>query len=199
VESSHPVRSRFSSGTLPADTVARLRVGDPVAFDAVYEAYRARLYSFLLRLTHDEPLARDLSQETWLRLAASARQLTPDTEPSAWLFRVARNVFLSQRRWLVVHRASLATLRFILPDREEPSPFDRVVAGALELRLERALAALPLRYREVVLLISVEGFDAPQVAEMLGLSQTAVRKRLSRGRAMLERTLADPFEPESQP
>jgi len=162
-------------------------------------AYRARLYSFLLRLTRDEPLARDLSQETWLRLAASARQLTPDTEPSAWLFRVARNVFLSQRRWLVVHRASLAALRFILPDRDEPSPFDRVVAGALELRLERALAALPLRYREVVLLMSVEGFEAPQVAEMLGLSQAAVRQRLSRGRAMLERALADRNEPESRP
>ncbi|MGE5199433.1 MAG: sigma factor, partial [Rhodospirillaceae bacterium] len=59
--------------------VARLRDGDAAAFDAVYEAYRARLYSFLARLSRSRDVAEDLAEETWLRLVASGGRLRPDT------------------------------------------------------------------------------------------------------------------------
>lgn len=180
-------------GSTPdADLVARLRAGDPAAFDTIYEAQRARLYTFLLRLTRDESLARDLSQETWLRLAANARRLSPDTEPAAWLFRVARNLFVSHRRWALVHEASLAALRHVLPARQVESPLERIASEVLVRRLERALAMLPFRYREVVLLCSVEGFSTHHVAAMLDLTPEAVRQRLARGRASLKRALETP-------
>ena len=49
--------------------VARLRAGDPGAFDEVYDAYRPRVFAFLLRMTRNRALAEDLLDETWLRLA----------------------------------------------------------------------------------------------------------------------------------
>ncbi|HKP64840.1 MAG TPA: RNA polymerase sigma factor [Polyangiales bacterium] len=171
-----------------ADVVERLRAGDEAAFRDVYEAYRARLYSFLLRLTHDEALALDLTQETWLRLAANVSRLTPDTEPGAWLFRVARNLFISQRRWALVQAAGLAALG-LAPSPILPSALEQVAADALERKLEHALAQLPLRYREVLLLTAVEGFPAPQVADILGLTPATVRQRLARGRAALKDAL----------
>ena len=70
-----------------------------------------------------------------------------------------------------------------------PSALEQLAADGAQRRLEHALAALPLRYREVVLLTAVEGFAAPQVAEMLGVSHAAVRQRLARGRAALKRAL----------
>jgi RNA polymerase sigma-70 factor (ECF subfamily) len=176
--------------TVGADTIERLRAGDEGAFRIVYEAYRARLFSFLLRLTRDESLALDLSQETWLRLAANTRRLNADSEPCAWLFRVARNLFVSQRRWALVQAAGLAALG-LAPPPSVPSALEQAAATVIERRLEAALASLPLRYREVVLLISLEGFAAPQVADMLGLSQAAVRQRLARGRAKLRQALED--------
>jgi RNA polymerase sigma-70 factor, ECF subfamily len=182
-----PVRSEVPEAP-PADVVERLRAGDEEAFRDVYEAYRARLYSFLLRLTHDETLALDLAQETWLRLAANAARLTPDTEPGAWLFRVARNLFVSQRRWALVQAAGLAAIG-LAPPPMIPSALEQIAADALERKLEHALAALPLGYREVVLLIAVEGFAAPQVADMLGLTHATVRQRLSRARAALKQAL----------
>jgi RNA polymerase sigma-70 factor (ECF subfamily) len=167
-----------------------LRQGDPAAFECVYEAHRARLHAFLLRLTRDAALARDLAQETWLRLAANARELAPDTEPRAWLFRVARNLFVSQRRWAIAQEAGLAALR-----RRQtpalPSPLEQAAADELELRLERALAALPLRYREAVLLAAVEGLPAPQIAEILGVTPDSVRQRVARGRAAIRRALEE--------
>jgi RNA polymerase sigma-70 factor (ECF subfamily) len=174
---------------LPPGTVERLREGDADAFSAVYEAYRARLYTFLLRLSRDEQLAKDLSQETWLRLAANARRLEPSTEPAAWLFRVARNLFVSQRRWSRVHDAALAALR--LASVASESPLERVAADATQRRIERTLAELPMRYREVLLLVAVEGFGATEVAAMLGISHAAVRQRLSRSRAAIARVLME--------
>ena len=184
--------TRTADAESEAGWVARLREGDPAAFDAMYDAHRARLYTFLLRLTREEPLARELAQETWLRLTANARRLAPDTEPGAWLFRVARNLFLSHRRWALVHEAGLTALRHLWPARDAESPLERVAADALERRLEHALAALPLRYREVVLLVCVEGYPASQVAAMLELTPAAVRKRLERGRAALASALEEP-------
>lgn len=176
---------------LPPGTVDRLRAGDAGAFAVVYQAYRTRLYSFLLRLTHDEALAADLMQETWLRLAASARALAPDSQPLAWLLRVARNLFISQRRWAVLHQAALAALQLSNTPARLPSALEQIAADATQLRLERALAALPLRYREVLLLIVVEGLAPAEVANMLDITPETVRKRLSRGRAALQRAMEE--------
>jgi RNA polymerase sigma-70 factor (ECF subfamily) len=188
-----------SSCGLPEGTVDALRRGGTEAFRVVYEAHRARLYAFLLRLTRDPALAQDLCQETWMRLAANASRLTPDTEPGAWLFRVARNLFVSQRRWAIVQEAGAAALRGVLGRAAVPSPLEHMAASTTERRLEQALVALPMRYREVVLLISIEGFSAPEVAQMLGIDPAAVRQRLARGRAALKQVLSEGGDAEAKP
>ena len=82
--------------------VARLRAGDTGAFDDVYEAYRPRVFSFLLRMSRSRTVAEDLLDETWLRLVRSAHDLRPDTRIGPWLFTVARNLYWSYRRTLLV-------------------------------------------------------------------------------------------------
>ena len=78
--------------------VARLKAGDPAAFEAIYEAYRPRLFGFLVRLSRRRDLAEDLLEETWLRLVTRAETLGDDTPLAPWLFAVARNLYLSWRR-----------------------------------------------------------------------------------------------------
>ena len=174
-----------------AEALRGLRAGDPSAFDVVHHAYRARLYGFVLRLTRDASLAQDLSQETWLRLAANARRLAPDTQLQAWLFRVARNLFVSQRRWAIVQDACLSALRLARAPHALPTPLEQACTDARTLALERALGALPLRDREILLLVSVEGLNAAEVANIVGASHAAVRKRVSRARAALVRALEE--------
>jgi RNA polymerase sigma-70 factor (ECF subfamily) len=167
----------------------RLRAGDAAAFEIVYEQYRARLHSFLLRLTGDAARARDLGQESWLRLAANAHRLAPHSDPGAWLFAVARNLFLSERRFSILRRARAAELSIFGAPRAHPTPFEEAARDQTHARLEQALASLPLSQREVVLLVAVEGFEAAEVGRMLDLDAATVRKRLSRGRATLKRAL----------
>ena len=71
--------------------VARLRAGDPDAFDAVHDGFNARLFNFLARLSRRRDVAEDLLEETWLRLVARAAHLQPDTRLGPWLFTVARS------------------------------------------------------------------------------------------------------------
>ncbi len=168
----------------------RLRRGDADAFDDAYELYRARLFSFLLRLCGDRALAHDLLQETWLRLARNATRLAPDTELSAWLFTVARNLHASHRRWLLLDRERLQTLH-LWPRRAPHVPEELATAGETARRLEAALAALPLKYREALLLVAVEQLEPAQAAAVLGIKPEALRQRVSRARGMMAKATAE--------
>jgi RNA polymerase sigma-70 factor (ECF subfamily) len=176
-------------GSEPA-IVAGLRRGDPKAFDAAYARYRGRLYGFLVRLTRRPFLAEDLLQETWLSLARHALTLRADTNLGAWLFTVARNRYRSYRRWALLDADRLREVG--LWPRATGSPFDDAAADETERRLEALLGSLPLKYREAVLLVGVEGLAPEQAAEVLGVSPEALRQRLSRGRAMLRERLGAP-------
>ncbi len=176
--------------------VERLKAGDPAAFDVVYAAYHARLFNFLVRLSRNRQVAEDLVEETWVRLVARAGRLRADTQLAAWLFTVARNLYLSYCRSRLVEESHAPALMGLWPGgASRPSPFEATAASEFERRLEAALAALPLRYREVLLLVGVEGLRPAEAAEVCGISPEAFRQRLSRARSMLRQRL----EPEVGP
>src|SRR5215203_23704 len=108
--------------------VGRLRAGDPDAFDGVHDCFNARLFNFLARLSRRREVAEDLVEETWLRLVAGAAHLQPDTRLGPWP-----------------------------SGSPPPSPFDVAVASEAGRRIDAALGALPVAYREALLLVVVEG------------------------------------------
>jgi RNA polymerase sigma-70 factor (ECF subfamily) len=166
--------------------VARLKAGDVAAFEAVYEEYRPRLFTFLARLSRRRDVAEDLLDETWLRLVASAPRLADDTCLAAWLFTVARNLFASWCRRCALDdtRISDAPASWPAPGPGE-SPFEAASRSETEGRIERALARLLVRDREVLLLVAVSGLTPAEAAAALGLPAEALRKRLQRARERL--------------
>lgn len=170
--------------------VARLRDGDAAAFDAVYEAFNVRLFTFLLRLSRRRDVAEDLLEETWLRLVTHARRLRIDTRLGAWLFTVARNLHVSYLRSRLLEDSVEANLVALWPvSVARPSPFEAAAANELERRIERALAGMPATSREVLLLVGVAGLDHADAADVCGVTPEALRQRLRRARAMLARAL----------
>ena len=164
------------------ELVGRLRDGDPAAFDELHAAFNGRLFGFLARLSRSRDVAEDLLEETWLRLVRTAHRLEPDTCLGPWLFTVARNLYVSECRARVFEASDAALLQHAAPG---PSPFEEAAASESERRIEAALAGLPLHYREVLLLVGVEGLGLAEAAEVCGISNAALRQRLSRARAML--------------
>lgn len=176
--------------------VARLRTGDPAAFEAVHEAFNGRLFNFLARLSNKRDVGEDLLEETWLRLVKHARRLRPDTRLGPWLFTVARHVHASYCRSRLLEDSHGGGLIGLWPHgRPGPSPFEALEAGETGRRLATALASLPLGYREALLLVLVQGLRHSEAAEMCGVTTEAMRQRVSRGRALLARRLTDTEAP----
>jgi RNA polymerase sigma-70 factor (ECF subfamily) len=172
--------------------VARLRAGDASAFDVVYDRLNRPLFNFLARLSRRRDVAEDLLEETWLRLVTRAAALRPDTRLSPWLFTVARNLYVSYRRSRLVEDSHAAGLTGLWPcGAPRPSPFESLAATEAERRLEAALAALPVAYREALLLVGVEGLSPADASAVCGITPEAMRQRLSRARAALARRLED--------
>jgi RNA polymerase sigma-70 factor (ECF subfamily) len=176
---------------LELQLVERLRAGDPDAFDPVHAAFNGRLYNFLARLSNRREVAEDLLEETWLRLVIHARRLDRDTRLGAWLFTVARHLHASYCRSRLLEDSHTAGLIGLWPyGRPAPSPFEEVEASETHRRIAAVLASLPLAYREALLLISVEGLRHAEAAEICGVTQEAMRQRVSRARALFSRRLA---------
>lgn len=171
------------------DLVGRLRAGDSAAFDAVHDEFNARLFTFLARLMRSRTRAEDLLEETWLRLVQHADRLQPDTRLGAWLFTVARNLHVSYCRSLALEEIYPGDGLGLFVPAVTSSPFEETAASELEARLEAALATLPATYREVLLLVAVEGMEPSEAAKVCGINAVALRQRLKRARDMLARRL----------
>lgn len=173
--------------------VEGLRRGERAAFDAAYAHFRPRIYGFLWRLARDPEVAMDLVQDTFTSLARSASRLEQGTRLGAWLFTVARNAWISHKRWsrLDVSRLAVQADDLALPSAAR-GPDDSVDAARERVRLERAIAQLPDDQREVLLLVAVEGMSHEEAGGILGVTPENARKRLSRARAALAEKMRKP-------
>jgi RNA polymerase sigma-70 factor (ECF subfamily) len=176
---------------------AELRSGSNVGFDRVYEAYRAKIFGFLLRMTGSSALAEDLLQEVFIKLATKATRLADDTNLRAWLFTVARNSVISHMRWRAAQSRNLEALGAGQLEASSLSPQHAAEFAETHARLETALAALAPKYREVLLLVAVEGLSPAEAASVMGIKGDALRQRLARARQQVSAAL-DPATREIQ-
>lgn len=163
-----------------------------VAFEELAMPLFDSLYNFAHWLTQSREDAEDLVQETFAKALKGFGTFQPGTNFRAWIFRILRNTFLTSR-------SGLAATAITLPLNEEedeivltPSPrtpesllLEKVQAETLR----NAIAALPVGYREVLLLADVEEMSYQEIAETVGVPIGTVMSRLSRARKGMRDTL----------
>ena len=169
--------------------------GDNGAFDDLYRAGAPRVRGFLLRLCGDGALADDLAQETFAR-AHRARGVFRRSSPALpWLYSIARNTFVDHKRRGYTRRAISVALPPTDGDPPEASaPLDgqgdEVVAAKEMLDLVRAtLDTLAPIQREAFVLIRFEGLSIAEAAQILGVSEAAVKVRAFRAYEALRQAL----------
>lgn len=172
----------------PKKLVERARNGDAQAFRALYDAHVDRIYRLISRICGDEELARDMTQETFIRVHERLGQFRGEAAFSTWLHSVAVSVALNgvRRRRRIADRE--VALDGVAPLAAAPAA---VADPDVRHRLRAAVDALPDIYRVVFLMHDVEGYSHREIADALTVAEGTSKARLSRARAQLRTALAD--------
>ena len=178
-----------------ADVVAAAREGDRGAFDEIVRRTYVDTYTLAVRLTATEEDARDVVQEAYLRAWKGIRRFRGDAQFSTWMYRITANTAASvsskRRRQRTVHIDDVAE-----PVETEVALHPELATENTELmgRLAAALDELPPRLRSLVVLKDIYGLSHEDIAEELGISVTAAKVRLHRGRKRMRDLLYEEDE-----
>lgn len=176
--------------------VAMLRLGDPVALEALMTRYAGRVYRVAHGICRNQADAEEVVQDVFLTLYRKIDSFEGKSALWTWLFRVATNAALVKRRgkrvevevsleqhlptWLTDgHRAG--DRPFVVRD-WSGTPEADLLSGETRAILHRAIDGLPADYRAVLVLRDVEGLSNEEVAEVIGESVACVKSRLHRAR-----------------
>ena len=171
------------------------RGGDRAAYGRIVAACQNTVTAVALAITHDVSASEDIAQDAFLSAWQHLKRLQNPSSFLPWLRQITRNLardHLRARR----HRpldGQGADIAIELAADPSPTPMQRLVEDEREQAAAELISALPEDSREVLLLFYREGQSSQQVALLLGMSDAAVRKRLSRARASLREDLLARF------
>ncbi len=172
--------------TTDARLVEQVRRGDRDAFGVLVGRYEKKLQRVLLRLVRDSEQARDLAQESFLRVYQHLDQFDTSRRFGPWLFRVGVNLAVD---WLRRRKPTVRLSQIVREDGSTIEVFDPDPRPQLELEQEvhHVLQEIPLNYRTVLILRDLEGFSCSEVAAIEGRREATIRWRLSRAREMFRK------------
>ncbi len=165
--------------------------GDAESYSILVNRYKTMIYNVAFRMVGDEDTAKDLAQESFIAAYKGLRQFRFGSKFSSWLYSIALN---KCRDYLKMAKNLVSTDE--LPDMDllsgsETSP-ERAAAEAQDKDiLQQALDALPLEYRQVLILKHIEELDYQEIADITGTSVAALKVRAHRGREMLKKILEE--------
>ena len=170
------------------------RRGDPAAHRALYDAHVERIYRLTYRLAGREDLARELTQDTFVRAFAGLAGYRGDSAFGTWLHAIAVSVSLNElkrRKRVRLREAPLDEAMTVAHRAPAADPL-------LRDRLAAAVAALPEGCRAVFMMHDAEGYTHDEIGDALGIAPGTSKAQLSRARAKLRIALAG-FEQEWKP
>lgn len=178
--------------------VAEAKAGSYEAFEDLVNRYEKKIYRLGLNLTGNPEDAEDMLQETFLKAFEHLSDFREDSRFYTWIVRIAINQGLMKLR----RRRSSKEVRIEDGENDDgeviprdfadwrPNPEQELQRTELETILQNAAHSLPMTFRTVFFLRDVEGLSTEETAELLNLSEGAVKARLFRARLRLREELS---------
>jgi len=175
---------------IESDLELMLRVthGDEESFETLLNRHRVPLLSYFVRMVRDRALAEDLTQEVFLRVYQARERYQPEARFTTWLYRIATNLALN-----AIRDRRCEPLAFMAPGSEDGQPalLERVpdarptveqqmLESDRERAIREAIECLPERQRAAVILHKYQEVDYRQIAQVLKVSESAVKSLLFR-------------------
>jgi RNA polymerase sigma-70 factor (ECF subfamily) len=176
-------------GEVAPDVLERARGGDPRAFTEVVRHYDDRLRALAYRLLGDRAAMDDALQDAYVKAFGALPAFREDAGLGTWLHRITYRACVDHLRREGRHRMVGAADGRDVPARGPAA--EPAATAVARTDLARALAALPVDQRVVVLLVDAEGLDYDTAAAVLGVAAGTIASRLSRARAALRNALSE--------
>jgi RNA polymerase sigma-70 factor (ECF subfamily) len=180
----------------------KLIAGEPGAFDRFVEHFRTKIFHYSWLMCGQREDAEEVAQETLLKVFENFEDLREPERVRPWVFRIAKNACLMKRRKSVFAPSQELSLDDFIPAMDHEGghaklqiadwsrlPDRQVLQSELKQVLDRAIGALPVNYRSVILLRDVEELSTAETAQILDLTEDVVKTRLHRARLAVRQTL----------
>jgi RNA polymerase sigma-70 factor (ECF subfamily) len=178
---------------LEVELARGLLAGEPEAFDRFVAHFRAKIFHYSWMMCGQPEDAEEVAQETLLKVFESFDQLRDPENVRAWVFRIAKNACLMQRRKSVFAPRQEESLDDLQLDSamadDAPSPDIELERSELRALLDRVIMELPQSYRSVVMLRDREELSTEEAAQILDISPDLVKTRLHRARVAMRQKL----------
>jgi len=167
--------------------IRRCLDGDADSYSVLVDRYKTMIYNVAYRMVGDEDTAKDLAQESFIAAYAGLEHFRFGSKFSSWLYSIALNKCRDHLK-LAKDTVSTDEIADVLPDRGTSPEQDTASSQSRDV-LQRALAALPEEYREVLILKHIEELDYEEISAITGTGIAALKVRAHRGRDMLRKIL----------
>lgn len=178
---------------VPVELVDSAKEGDQEAMEELIRRTQVGVYTLAYRLVGNEEDARDVVQETYIRVVRNIKRFRGEAAFSTWLYRVTANaaytLIAKRRRRAAESLDEMAETTEPPPD-TAPGPEAQAISGDARDRLTGALARLSQSDRMVVVMKDIYGFPHEDIAAELDISVSACKVRLHRARKRLKDVLA---------
>lgn len=186
------------TGATDEELVLAIGGGDTDSLGVLVARWERRLYRFVYRLLPRPDDAREVCQETFLRVLSKAHRFRPGSRYSTWMYQIALNLVRDRerrrRRWSLLFtdrtpEDDVGAAAGTLPAGGEP---DAAADLSIKSRAVRgALGRLPREQREVLVLKEYEGLKFREIAELLGCPESTVKSRMYHGLSCLRHELEE--------
>lgn len=173
------------------------------AFEELMSRYYERTYAVLYRMVRDAEVARDLTQETFLKAWRGLSGYSGDAGFFTWIYRIARNLVSSEFRKIRARPQIVASVGLGEPEKSEAAldpesdaagPDEESFRNERRRKIMDAIHGLVPDFREIIVLRDLEKRSYDEISELLEIPVGTVRSRLHRARLELKAKLADLFE-----
>jgi RNA polymerase sigma-70 factor, ECF subfamily len=167
--------------------VRRAQEGDVAAFERLYRDNERRVFGLCLRLSSNPSLAEELTQDVFVRAWRKLSSFRGESAFSSWLYPIAVNTALSERRSRVRRTSRVFATDDLTPF--EKAPEVKPAGPEAGFDLEAAMKDLPPGARTVFVLHDVEGYRHAEIAQMMDIAVGTSKAQLHRARALLREAL----------
>ena len=156
-------------------------------FEIIYQEYRNLMFYVANRILRNDQDAEDIVQQSFLKIIEVLDKIpSPKCPQTKGLV-----VTITERKAIDLYRTRRRKAVEPLEEQTERAPACDPEAMVDSLQIAQAIAALPARYREVLLLRYDNGYTVPEIARLLSMTQAGVKKTIQRARGRLERILTE--------